>query len=144
MQPWFMKLNPKGRVPVMLCPDGGVVADSHEIILHLEQFSDNTKPTLLPAKMRDQVLDYHKRFCDVDYDVLTFGTVLFPEVAETVTPFVLSLRQISSNEYMTETRKILMAYRDQAPRELYEAYNEKICNLEHIVQKLTKVRCYMF
>jgi len=133
MQPWYMALNSKGTVPLMKCPDGTIIADSNDIILHLEQFSDSAKPTLLPAKMRDQVLAYHQRFQDLDMYLLLIGSLRYPEFAENVqlpSSMLSVLRRHISAEGKAAKLKAIVKCRDQAPRELYEAYNEKMCDFE--------------
>ena len=84
VQPEYMQLNPKGKVPMarFLSGDGSekIIADSEEIMFYLEQFSDNSKPTLLPQKMKEQVMDFHERLHAVPAEIITSGAVLYPEL----------------------------------------------------------------
>ncbi len=39
--PEFLKINPAGQVPVAVFPDGGILAQSNAIILHLAEINDS-------------------------------------------------------------------------------------------------------
>ena len=77
MQPWFLGINPRGLVPVLV-HDGAVHIESNDIIQYLEQkFS---APRLIPAGHESEVasLLHHEDDLHLDLRTLSFRFVFAP------------------------------------------------------------------
>ena len=77
MQPWFLGINPRGLVPVLV-DDGAVHIESNDIIQHLEKkFSE---PRLIPPGHESEVtsLLHHEDDLHLDLRTLSFRFVFAP------------------------------------------------------------------
>lgn len=84
-EPWFMRLNPKGQVPVL--KDGvKIIPDSLRIIDYLEDnFSNGDTPRLWPEKGSEQaarVQHFREVLYSLSIDTITFGCMKFPELTK--------------------------------------------------------------
>ncbi|MGH6671656.1 MAG: glutathione S-transferase family protein [Xanthobacteraceae bacterium] len=70
MQPWFLGINPRGLVPVLV-DDGAVHIESNDIIQHLE--SRFPHPRLIPAGHENQVAALLKHEDDLHLDLRTLS-----------------------------------------------------------------------
>lgn len=81
-KPWFMKLNPKGEVPVMK-DDSKIISDSEKIIEYLDENYSAEQPRLMPQKgVEDfqKVQEMKKMLDKVPFPIITFGCVFYPEL----------------------------------------------------------------
>jgi glutathione S-transferase len=70
MQPWFLGINPRGLVPVLV-QDGAVHIESNDIIQHLEQ--KFPQPKLIPAGHESAVATLLKHEDDLHLDLRTLS-----------------------------------------------------------------------
>ncbi|XP_076868978.1 ganglioside-induced differentiation-associated protein 1 [Brachyhypopomus gauderio] len=82
-EPWFMRLNPAGEVPVLVHRDK-VICDPTQILDYLEQtFQDEGTPKLLPeveSKYYHRVQHYRELLDSLPVDAYTHGCILHPEI----------------------------------------------------------------
>lgn len=82
-KPWFMKMNPKGEVPV-LKDDTKIIPDSEKIIEYLdEHYSDEEHPHLTPKKGAEEfqsVQEMKKMLDKIPFPIVTFACVFYPEL----------------------------------------------------------------
>ncbi|KAG2458497.1 GDAP1 protein, partial [Polypterus senegalus] len=124
-EPWFMRLNPAGEVPVLLHGDN-IICDASQIIDYLEQtFVDENTPRLLPkddSMYYPRVQHYRELLDSLPMDAYTHGCILHPEITvDSQIPAYASTRirsQIGNTE--SELKKLAL----QHP-ELEEAYVAK-------------------
>jgi glutathione S-transferase len=69
-RPWFLGINPRGLVPVLV-HDGAVHIESNDIIAHLERAFPT--PRLVPASHEDEVAALLKREDDLHLDLRTLS-----------------------------------------------------------------------
>lgn len=69
-QPWFLGINPRGLVPVLV-HDGQVHIESNDIIIHLEKMFPS--PKLIPAGHEDDVAALLKHEDDLHLDLRTLS-----------------------------------------------------------------------
>jgi glutathione S-transferase len=70
MQPWFLGINPRGLVPVLI-DDGAVHIESNDIIQHLEKKFPS--PKLIPAGHENEVAALLKHEDDLHLDLRTLS-----------------------------------------------------------------------
>ncbi|XP_030625658.1 ganglioside-induced differentiation-associated protein 1 [Chanos chanos] len=82
-EPWFMKLNPAGEVPVLVHNDN-VICDPAQIMDYLEQtFRDENTPKLIPevgSMYYHRVQHYRELLDSLQMDAYTHGCILHPEI----------------------------------------------------------------
>ncbi|CAL8292701.1 unnamed protein product [Lota lota] len=82
-EPWFMRLNPAGEVPVLVHGDE-VICDPTQIMDYLEQnFKDNGCPRLIPEEgstYYHRVQHYRELLDSLQMDAYTHGCILHPEI----------------------------------------------------------------
>ncbi|XP_061877977.1 ganglioside-induced differentiation-associated protein 1 isoform X3 [Entelurus aequoreus] len=82
-EPWFMRLNPTGEVPVLV-HDDNVICDPTQIMDYLEQnFSDEGTPRLIPEEgstYYHRVQHYRELLDSLQMDAYTHGCILHPEI----------------------------------------------------------------
>lgn len=87
--PWFLKLNPNGKIPVLVTPSGGGIFESSAICRHLATTSDAAEAALYPRPTGpedlrrahvDQWMDWTNSFDEPSVSVLypAFGMAKFP------------------------------------------------------------------
>uniref|UniRef100_A0A3B1K8V4 Ganglioside-induced differentiation-associated protein 1 n=1 Tax=Astyanax mexicanus TaxID=7994 RepID=A0A3B1K8V4_ASTMX len=83
-EPWFMRLNPTGEVPVLV-HDDQVISDPTQILDYLEQtFQDEKTPRLIPevgSMYYHRVQHYRELLDSLPMDAYTHGCILHPEIA---------------------------------------------------------------
>ncbi|ELU06763.1 hypothetical protein CAPTEDRAFT_44932, partial [Capitella teleta] len=134
--PWFMKLNPKGQVPVLKDGDT-VIADSAEIAVYLDKtYGGQLLQPDIQTEFGQRVKHFVDLLDDVNVTVLTFGALLFPEVIHpSHLPFYLTN---SSKESVMETHfhTLFEAGMKQAEREdslMMQIYEQKKNDLGKVV-----------
>ncbi|KAG7488572.1 hypothetical protein MATL_G00035740 [Megalops atlanticus] len=82
-EPWFMRLNPAGEVPVLVHGDN-VICDPTQILDYLEQtFKDEGTPRLMPEEgsmYYPRVQHYRELLDSLQMDAYTHGCILHPEI----------------------------------------------------------------
>lgn len=82
-EPWFMRLNPAGEVPV-LAHDDNVICDPTLIMDYLENnFRDDDTPKLIPEEgsmYYARVQHYRELLDSLQMDAYTHGCILHPEI----------------------------------------------------------------
>nr|XP_015208881.1 PREDICTED: ganglioside-induced differentiation-associated protein 1 isoform X2 [Lepisosteus oculatus] len=82
-EPWFMRLNPAGEVPVLTHNDN-IICDATQIIDYLDQtFKDENTPRLIPEEGTmyfPRVQHYRELLDSLPMDVYTHGCILHPEI----------------------------------------------------------------
>ncbi|XP_023650152.1 ganglioside-induced differentiation-associated protein 1 [Paramormyrops kingsleyae] len=82
-EPWFMRLNPAGEVPVLVHGDR-VLCDPTQIMDYLEEhFTDENTPRLMPAEgsmFLPRVQHYRELLDSLQMDAYTHGCILHPEI----------------------------------------------------------------
>ncbi|XP_058621502.1 ganglioside-induced differentiation-associated protein 1 isoform X2 [Onychostoma macrolepis] len=82
-EPWFMRLNPTGEVPVLVHNDN-VICDPTQIMDYLEQnFCDEHTPKLIPEEgstYYHRVQHYRELLDSLQMDAYTHGCILHPEI----------------------------------------------------------------
>ncbi|XP_076014359.1 ganglioside-induced differentiation-associated protein 1 [Genypterus blacodes] len=82
-EPWFMRLNPTGEVPVLV-HDDDVICDPTQIMEYLEQnFRDEGTPMLIPEEgstYYHRVQHYRELLDSLQMDAYTHGCILHPEI----------------------------------------------------------------
>lgn len=92
--PWFLGINPRGLVPVLV-DDGVVHIESNDIILHLEQ--KFPEPTLIPLRGAEAVSDLlrHEDDLHLDLRLLTYRYII-PEFAKRSPEMLDTYRRLGS------------------------------------------------
>ncbi|XP_067887032.1 ganglioside-induced differentiation-associated protein 1 isoform X2 [Heterodontus francisci] len=124
-EPWFMRLNPAGEVPVLI-HGNNIICDSTQIIDHLENtFEDANIPKLMPEEgslYYPRVQHYRELLDSLPMDAYTHGCILHPELTlDSMIPAYATTRirsQIGNTE--SELKKLA-----QEHPELREAYLTK-------------------
>ncbi|XP_041375337.1 ganglioside-induced differentiation-associated protein 1-like isoform X1 [Gigantopelta aegis] len=81
MEAWFMRINPRGEVPVLTHGEH-VFCDSDSIINYIDK-EINPDIKLVPAADTDfgkQIAHFRKLLFDYNIELLTFGTIFHPEL----------------------------------------------------------------
>ncbi|XP_069702095.1 ganglioside-induced differentiation-associated protein 1 [Periplaneta americana] len=98
-QPWFLRINPRGEVPVL--KDGvKVIPDSGRILDYLEDnFSNGDTPRLMPMdqgpEVRQRVLHFRTIIDHIPAGVVTMGSFFHPEFCENPKqPFIQPVRKL--------------------------------------------------
>ncbi|XP_066536606.1 ganglioside-induced differentiation-associated protein 1 [Hoplias malabaricus] len=82
-EPWFMRLNPSGEVPVLV-HDQQVICDQTQILDYLEHnFQDEKTPRLIPevgSTYYHRVQHYRELLDSLPMDAYTHGCILHPEI----------------------------------------------------------------
>ncbi|KAI4879030.1 hypothetical protein NFI96_023432 [Prochilodus magdalenae] len=82
-EPWFMRLNPTGEVPVLV-HDDQIICESTQILDYLEQtFQDENTPRLIPelgSTYYHRVQHYRELLDSLPMDAYTHGCILHPEI----------------------------------------------------------------
>ncbi|GFG38618.1 hypothetical protein Cfor_09222 [Coptotermes formosanus] len=97
-QPWFLRINPRGEVPVL--KDGvKVIPDSGRILDYLEDnFSNGDTPRLIPMdqgpEMRQKVLHFRTVIDHIPAGTVTMGSFFHPEFCQNPKqPFIRAVRK---------------------------------------------------
>ncbi|XP_062921310.1 ganglioside-induced differentiation-associated protein 1 isoform X3 [Mobula hypostoma] len=124
-EPWFMRLNPAGEVPVLIHGEN-IICESALIIDYLEsKFEDANIPKLMPEEgslFFPRVQHYRELLDSLPVDAYTHGCILHPELTlDSMLPAYATTRirsQIANTE--SELKKLA-----QEHPELSEAYLTK-------------------
>uniref|UniRef100_A0A1A7WMG2 Ganglioside-induced differentiation-associated protein 1 n=1 Tax=Iconisemion striatum TaxID=60296 RepID=A0A1A7WMG2_9TELE len=124
-EPWFMKLNPAGEVPVLVHNDT-VICDPTQIMDYLEEnFKDEGTPRLVPeedSRYYLRVQHYRELLDFLPMDAYTHGCILHPEI--TVDSHIPAYAATSIRTQIGNTQSELEKLAEQNP-ELKDAYTAK-------------------
>ncbi|XP_029003159.1 ganglioside-induced differentiation-associated protein 1 isoform X2 [Betta splendens] len=124
-EPWFMRLNPAGEVPVLVHRDN-VICDPAQIMDYLEQnFNDEGSPKLVPAEgstYYHRVQHYRELLDSLQMDAYTHGCILHPEI--TVDSHIPAYAATCIQTQIGNTESELKKLAEQNP-ELKDAYVAK-------------------
>uniref|UniRef100_A0A1A8I8Z8 Ganglioside-induced differentiation-associated protein 1 n=1 Tax=Nothobranchius kuhntae TaxID=321403 RepID=A0A1A8I8Z8_NOTKU len=124
-EPWFMKLNPAGEVPVLVHNDT-VICDPTRIMDYLEEtFKDEGTPRLVPeadSRYYLRVQHYRELLDTLPMDAYTHGCILHPEI--TVDSHIPAYAATSIRTQIGNTQSELEKLAEQNP-ELKDAYTAK-------------------
>jgi len=118
-EPWFLKINPRGEVPV-LQDTGKIIPDSSRIIDYLEDnFSNGDTPRLIPmdqgAEIRQKVTHFRYIIDQLPARILTIGSFYHSELVRwPKPPFIGPVRTLLANSEKN-IGKILRAHAEQNP-----------------------------
>lgn len=110
-EPWFMRLNPSGEVPVLVHGEN-IICEATQIIDYLEQtFTEDKTPKLVPDEgsvYHIRVQHYRELLDSLPMDAYTHGCILHPELTvDSMIPAYATSRirsQIGSTE--SELKKL--------------------------------------
>ncbi|XP_051910180.1 ganglioside-induced differentiation-associated protein 1 isoform X2 [Hippocampus zosterae] len=124
-EPWFMRLNPTGEVPVLVHGDS-VICDPTQIMDHLEHnFTHEGTPRLIPEEgstYYHRVQHYRELLDSLQMDAYTHGCILHPEI--TVDSHIPAYAATSIRTQILNTESELKKLAEENP-ELKEAYIAK-------------------
>lgn len=126
-EPWFLKINPRGEVPV-LQDTGKVISDSTRIIDYLEDnFSNGGTPRLIPinkgVEVRQKVIHFRSLIDPLPARILTMGSFRHDDfVRGARPPFIGPVRSMLSNA----DKNVVKVLRELA--EKYPEYSEVLLN----------------
>ncbi|XP_060950154.1 ganglioside-induced differentiation-associated protein 1 [Limanda limanda] len=124
-EPWFMRLNPTGEVPVLV-HDDNVICDPTQIVDYLEQnFNDEGTPKLVPEEgstYYHRVQHYRELLDSLQMDAYTHGCILHPEI--TVDSHIPAYAASRIRTQIGNTQSELKKLAEQNP-ELKDAYVAK-------------------
>ncbi|XP_028825419.1 ganglioside-induced differentiation-associated protein 1 isoform X1 [Denticeps clupeoides] len=124
-EPWFMKLNPAGEVPVLVHGDS-VICDPTQIMDYLEQnFRDEGTPKLIPdegSMYYHRVQHYRELLDSLQMDAYTHGCILHPEI--TVDSHIPAYATTRIRAQIGNTESELKKLAEENP-ELKDAYISK-------------------
>uniref|UniRef100_A0A3P9MF36 Ganglioside-induced differentiation-associated protein 1 n=1 Tax=Oryzias latipes TaxID=8090 RepID=A0A3P9MF36_ORYLA len=124
-EPWFMRLNPAGEVPVFVHNDN-IICDPTQIMDYLEQnFTDEGVLKLVPeedSRYYLRVQHYRELLDSLQMDAYTHGCILHPEI--TVDSHIPTYAATSIRTQIGNTQTELKKLAEQNP-ELKDAYIAK-------------------
>ncbi|AWP20725.1 putative ganglioside-induced differentiation-associated protein 1 [Scophthalmus maximus] len=124
-EPWFMRLNPTGEVPVLVHRDN-VICDPTQIMDYLEHnFNDESIPKLVPEEgstYYHRVQHYRELLDSLQMDAYTHGCILHPEI--TVDSHIPAYAATCIRTQIGNTQSELKRLAEQNP-ELKDAYVAK-------------------
>ncbi|XP_041375338.1 ganglioside-induced differentiation-associated protein 1-like isoform X2 [Gigantopelta aegis] len=129
MEAWFMRINPRGEVPVLTHGEH-VFCDSDSIINYIDK-EINPDIKLVPAADTDfgkQIAHFRKLLFDYNIELLTFGTIFHPELMpESVRNACLLRSQTKEfKERALDSLSKLSILADKNA-DLHERYLSKVC-----------------
>ncbi|XP_077865324.1 ganglioside-induced differentiation-associated protein 1-like [Saccoglossus kowalevskii] len=129
VEPWYMRLNPKGEVPTLL-HGSTIVCDSGKILRHLDETFTDTAVQLCPNESTDEwrrckyFLQCNDKF---DPRIYTLAAVVLPEITQ-VKPKNVNFTEDKIKEFRKAKREIVPKlcekYAEEFP-DLKEAYIKK-------------------
>ncbi|XP_037550288.1 ganglioside-induced differentiation-associated protein 1 [Nematolebias whitei] len=124
-EPWFMRLNPAGEVPVLV-HNNSVLCDLTQIMDYLEEnFKGESVPRLVPeagSRFYIRVQHYRELLDSLPMDAYTHGCILHPEI--TVDSYIPAYAATSIRTQIGNTQTELEKLAEQNP-ELKDAYEAK-------------------
>ncbi|KAM4544016.1 ganglioside-induced differentiation-associated protein 1 [Fundulus diaphanus] len=124
-EPWFMRLNPAGEVPVLVHNDN-IICDPTQIMDYLEEnFNDEGTPRLVPeedSRYYLRVQHYRELLDSLPMDAYTHGCILHPEI--TADSHIPTYAAASIRTQIGNTQTELAKLAEQNP-ELKDAYIAK-------------------
>ncbi|KAG7524229.1 ganglioside-induced differentiation-associated protein 1 [Solea senegalensis] len=124
-EPWFMRLNPTGEVPVLVHGDD-IICDPTQIMDYLERnFNDDGTPRLVPEEgstYYHRVQHYRELLDSLQMDAYTHGCILHPEI--TVDSHIPAYAATCIRTQIGNTQTELKKLAEQNP-ELKDAYVAK-------------------
>lgn len=144
-EPWFMRLNPSGEVPVLVHGEN-IICEATQIIDYLEQtFTDDKTARLVPEEGSVyylRVQHYRELLDSLPMDAYTHGCILHPELtAESMIPAYATSRirtQIGSTE--SELKKLAQENPDLEDAYIAKQKRLKSKLMEHDnIKYLTKI-----
>ncbi|KAA0704812.1 Ganglioside-induced differentiation-associated protein 1 [Triplophysa tibetana] len=124
-EPWFMRLNPSGEVPVLVHNDN-VICDPTQIMDYLEQnFCHEKTPKLIPEEGSIyylRVQHYRELLDSLQMDAYTHGCILHPEI--TVDSHMPTYATTHIRTQIRNTESELKKLADENP-DLKHAYHAK-------------------
>ncbi|XP_052340111.1 ganglioside-induced differentiation-associated protein 1 [Oncorhynchus keta] len=130
-EPWFMRLNPAGEVPVLVHNDN-VITDPVQIMDYLDQnFRDEGTAKLIPEEgsmYYHRVQHYRELLDSLQMDAYTHGSILHPEI--TVDSHIPAYATTRIRAQIGNTESELKKLAEENP-ELKDAYMAKTRRLKH-------------
>ncbi|XP_008305824.1 ganglioside-induced differentiation-associated protein 1 [Cynoglossus semilaevis] len=123
-EPWFMRLNPAGEVPVLVHGDN-VICDPTQIMDYLENNFNDCTPKLVPdegSTYYHRVQHYRELLDSLQMDAYTHGCILHPEI--TVDSHIPAYAATCIRTQIVNTHTELKKLAEQNP-ELKDAYVAK-------------------
>ncbi|XP_029384716.1 ganglioside-induced differentiation-associated protein 1 isoform X2 [Echeneis naucrates] len=123
-EPWFMRLNPTGEVPVLVHNDN-VICDPTQIMDYLENSFNDGTPKLVPEEgstYYHRVSHYRELLDSLQMDAYTHGSILHPEI--TVDSHIPAYAATCIRTQIGNTQSELKKLAEQNP-ELKDAYIAK-------------------
>ncbi|XP_063062177.1 ganglioside-induced differentiation-associated protein 1 [Engraulis encrasicolus] len=128
-EPWFMKLNPAGEVPVLVHNDN-VISDPTQILDYLEQnFKDANTPKLIPEEgsmYYTRVQHYRELLDSLQMDAYTHGCILHPEITVDSHIPAYATTRIRAQIGNTESELKKLAAENPDLKDAYIAKNRRI------------------
>ncbi|KAG7225105.1 hypothetical protein INR49_014561 [Caranx melampygus] len=142
-EPWFMRLNPTGEVPVLVHNDN-VICDPTQIMDYLEHnFNDEGTPKLVPEEgstYYHRVQHYRELLDSLQMDAYTHGSILHPEI--TVDSHIPAYAATCIRTQIGNTQSELKKLAEQNP-ELKDAYIAKQRRLKDIRKLYLCVKIFL-
>ncbi|XP_055738163.1 ganglioside-induced differentiation-associated protein 1 isoform X2 [Salvelinus fontinalis] len=130
-EPWFMRLNPAGEVPVLVHHDN-VITDPVQIMDYLDQnFRDEGTAKLIPEEgsmYYHRVQHYRELLDSLQMDAYTHGSILHPEI--TVDSHIPAYATTRIRAQIGNTEAEMKKLAEENP-ELKDAYMAKTRRLKH-------------
>ncbi|MGH0124970.1 UNVERIFIED_CONTAM: hypothetical protein FKN15_005521 [Acipenser sinensis] len=142
-EPWFMRLNPAGEVPVLIHGDT-IICDATQIIDHLElSFVDENTPKLIPEEgsmYYPRVQHYRELLDSLPMDAYTHGCILHPEITVDSQIPTYATTRIRSQIGNTESELKKLAHKHPELQEAYVAKQKRLKSklLDHDNMKYLK------
>lgn len=150
--PWFLALNPRGEVPVLI-DNGKVIPDSGRIVDYLDDnFCGDEIPALIPMKqgpeMRQKVTHFRYKIDQIPAGVITMGSVFHPDLVENPKlPFIAPIRkllakaELNSNKILRQTAEENPSHKNVLLKkaELLEKKHFNIMDKDEFVKTLDRV-----
>ncbi|XP_041101863.1 ganglioside-induced differentiation-associated protein 1 [Polyodon spathula] len=142
-EPWFMRLNPAGEVPVLIHGDT-IICDATQIIDHLElSFVDENTPKLIPEEgsmYYPRVQHYRELLDSLPMDAYTHGCILHPEITVDSQIPAYATTRIRSQIENTESELKKLAQKHPELQEAYVAKQKRLKSklLDHDNMKYVK------
>ncbi|ELT91680.1 hypothetical protein CAPTEDRAFT_166789 [Capitella teleta] len=130
--PWFMKLNPKGQVPVLKDGDT-VIDDSAEIAAYLDKhYGGQLLQPDIQTDFGQRVKHFVQLLDDVNVPVLTFGGIIFPEVIHKshLPSFIIksSRERVMANQFAS-VFEVGMKQAEKEDSSMKDIYEQKKANM---------------
>ncbi|KAK3085834.1 hypothetical protein FSP39_009373 [Pinctada imbricata] len=140
-EPWFMRMNPNGTVPVLKDGDK-IVCESDDIIDYIDRHY-HSGFTLVPDKFSDagkEVARLRDVFNNVQYEIITFGVIRNPELSVTGPKIPVSPAAMKKRiEMMLTSQTAYIKSMSERHPDLRDSYRAKLEAKTSRIQKTTDV-----